>query len=317
MKAAILESPGKFTLKDLELPAIRDDELLVKVAACGICTSELDMWEGVSRGLEFPRFIGHEVGGTVEAVGKEVRNIKTGDHVALFAEGKGYAEYIAIKEPLAVPLSPRTRFEHALGEPIACSVNGVRKLDVQMNDSVCIVGCGFMGLIMLQVFKICGAGMLIAVDTRDSILNLARQLGAAYTFNPKRDDIKKNVSDLTGGKGVDIGVEAAGIQQTLDLTTELVRMEGKLEVFGYHQGEPRSVNWAYWNWMAFQIINGHTRSAHIYVEGMRLGLALLESGKLHMSPLVTHMFPLDDINEGFAVASAKEEDFVKGVIHIN
>jgi threonine dehydrogenase-like Zn-dependent dehydrogenase len=317
MHAAILEAPGSFVVKELEIPAIKSDELLVKVSTCGICTSELDMWEGKAKGLEFPRFIGHEVSGVVEAVGKDVKSLKPGDRVALFAEGKGYAEYIAIREAYAVKLLPETRFDLALGEPIACSVNGVRKLSMQMNDTVCIVGCGFMGLIMLQVFKVCGAGMMIAVDTRDSILDLARRFGAAYTFNPIRDNIKKEVMELTEGRGVDIGVEAAGIQQTLDMTTELVRMEGKLEVFGFHQGAPRIVNWGFWNWMAFQIVNGHTRSAHIYVEGMRLGLALLESKKLDMAPLVTHHFKLNEINDGFGVASKKQDNFVKGVITLN
>ena len=113
---------------------------------------------------------------------------------------------------------------------------------------------------------------------------------------------------------MDIGVECAGRQQTLDLAGNVVRMEGKLEVFGFHQGEPRAVPWGYWNWMAFQIVNGHVRSAHIYVEGMRQGLGLLEAGRLNMEPLVTHRFPLAEINRGFEVAASKQEGFVKGVI---
>jgi NADPH:quinone reductase-like Zn-dependent oxidoreductase len=75
MHAAILEAPGSFVVKELEIPAIKSDELLVKVSTCGICTSELDMWEGKAKGLEFPRFIGHEVSGVVEAVGKDVKSL--------------------------------------------------------------------------------------------------------------------------------------------------------------------------------------------------------------------------------------------------
>ncbi len=104
------------------------------------------------------------------------------------------------------------------------------------------------------------------------------------------------------------------MQETLDRASDLVRMEGKLEVFGFHQGERRLVPWGYWNWMAFHIINGHTRSGHIYVEGMRLGLQLLEAGKLEMKSLVTHRFRLDEINHAFEVASQKKEGFVKGII---
>jgi threonine dehydrogenase-like Zn-dependent dehydrogenase len=171
-----------------------------------------------------------------------------------------------------------------------------------------------MGLIMLQVFRARGAGLRIAVDTRDGMLALARTLGATHTLNPAAVDVVEEVKALTGGKGVDIGVEAAGLQQTLDLAASLVRMEGKLEVFGFHLGGTRTVDWAYWNWMAFQIINGHTRSPHIYVEGMRIGIGLMERGALDMQPLVTHRFPLDEINQGFRTAVAKADGFVKGVI---
>lgn len=272
------------------------------------------MWEGKATGLEFPRFIGHEPAGIVEAVGTDVRHFSAGDHVAAWSEGKSYAEFFTSKEAHLYKLRHETPFEYALGEPIACSVNGVRKANPQVHDSVCIVGCGFMGLIMLQVFRIMGAGLLIAVDTRSSMLELAKKFGATHTFDPRTTDVKNVVRDLTEGRGADIGVEGAGIQQTLDLTTDVVRMEGKLVVFGFHQGEPRKVNWGYWNWMAFQIINGHTRSGHVYVEGMKLGLRLLEDGKLFMKPLITHRFSLDEINTAFERASAKESGFVKAVI---
>jgi 2-desacetyl-2-hydroxyethyl bacteriochlorophyllide A dehydrogenase len=314
MRAAILQSPRNFKLETMAMPEVRRDEILVRTAVCGICTSELDMWEGKAVGLEFPRFIGHEVSGIVEAIGSDVTTVKNGDHVSLYAQGKGYAEYVVVPERVAVRLSPQTPFDLALGEPIACATNGVRKAAVQLNDSVCIIGCGFMGLIMTQVFKAAGAGMVIAVDTRESILEIARQVGASHTFNPRSGDVRREVKDLTDGAGVDIGVEAGGIQETLDLTSDLVRMEGKLEVFGFHQGPPRTVPWGYWNWMAFNIINGHSRSEHVYVEGMRIGLSLLESGRLRMERLVTHRFTLEQMNLGFEQASTKPDGFVKGVL---
>ena len=314
MQAAILCGPKEFKVEDRPIPAYEGDEILVKTSVCGICTSELDMWEGKAVGLEFPRFIGHEVSGIVEAVGSGVTTVKRGDHVSLYAQGKGYAEYVVVPERVAVKLSPETPFELALGEPIACATNGVRKAAVQLNDSVCIVGCGFMGLIMTQVFKAAGAGIVIAVDTRESILEIARHVGATHTLNPKTNDVRLAVKDLTNGAGVDIGVEAGGIQETLDLASDLVRMEGKLEVFGFHQGSPRTVPWGYWNWMAFNIINGHSRSEHVYVDGMRIGLALLESGRLKMERLITHHFAIEQMNLGFEQASTKPEGFVKGVL---
>lgn len=314
MKAAILSAPRRFDVQERDVPKPGPHEVRVRAAVCGMCTGEIEMWAGEVPGYEYPKFIGHEVSGVVEDVGERVEDVAVGDRVTVFATGQGYAEHVVVPARWVVQLQEDTPFDLALGEPIACSVNGVRKADPQLGDSVCLVGCGFMGLIMLQVFKARGAGLVIAVDTRDSMLEMARDLGATHTFNPQRDDVEAEVKALTGGDGVDVGVEAAGLQATLDLMSKLVRMEGKLEVFGFHQGGLREVDWAYWNWMAFQIVNGHTRNPDVYVEGMRLGIGLMERGQLYMEPLVTHRFGLDAINEGFELAESKQDGFVKGVI---
>lgn len=314
MQAAILEAPQRFVVTEQPVPEPGPGEVRVKAAVCGMCSGELEMWAGHVPGYEYPKFIGHEVSGYVDAVGPRVAGLREGDRVTVYAEGRGYAEYVVVPAAWAVKLAPETPFDLALGEPIACSVNGVRKAAPELGDSVALVGCGFMGLIMLQVFRAAGAGRLIAVDRRPSMLDLARRLGATDTLNPDEVDVVAAVKEKTDGRGVDIGVEAAGIQATLDLASKLVRMEGKLEVFGFHQGGLRQVDWAFWNWMAFQIVNGHTRSSHVYVEGIRIGVGLMEAGRLDMAPLVTHRFPLADINRGFEMAVSKAEGFVKGVV---
>ncbi|NNL48375.1 MAG: zinc-binding dehydrogenase [Acidimicrobiia bacterium] len=314
MQAAILTEPGQFEVGEIERPEPGFGEILVRTSVCGVCTGDVDVFLGRIKGLDYPRFLGHEVSGTVVAVGGGVGGLSEGDRVVLYAEGKGYAEYVVVPAVWAVKLGDKTPFHLALGEPIACSVNGVRKTDPQLNESVCIVGCGFMGLIMLQVFRARGVGDIIAVDRRDGALELAAGLGATHTINSDVDDVGESVRAITDGSGVDIGVEAAGRQETLDLVSGIVRMEGKLVVFGFHLGGPRTVDWAHWNWMAFHIVNGHSRSPSIYVEGMRAGIGLLESGKLDMGPLVTHRFPLGEINDGFRAAADKNGEFLKAVI---
>lgn len=314
MKAAILHEPGRFVIEERPVPEAGPGEIVVRTRVCGICTGELDQFEGRATGLTYPRFIGHEPAGVVSGVGAGVTGFSVGDRVVLYAEGEGYAEYVRVPAAWAVPLADEIPFGHALGEPIACSVNGVRKLDPQLNETVAIVGCGFMGLIMLQVFRARGAGDIIAVDRRPDMLALATSLGADHVLNPDQTDARAAVRELTGGRGVDIGVEAAGIQATLDLTAGIVRMEGQLEVFGFHQGSPRTVNWGHWNWMAFRIVNGHTRTQAVYVEGIRIGMEMIRNGMLDMAPLVTHTYTLDDINRGFEEAARKGPGFVKGLI---
>jgi L-iditol 2-dehydrogenase len=314
MNAAILHGPRKFVLEQMPVPEPADDELLVHTTMCGICTSEVDIWEGRAPGLTYPRFIGHEPAGVVARVGKQAKGFAVGDHVSVWSEGKAYAEYFTTPAAYAVRLRADVPLEHALGEPIACATNGALAAQPQLNESVCLVGTGFMGLIMLQVFRATGVGSIIAVDPRESSLTLAQQLGATHTLNPRTVNVVEEVRRLTGGQGVDIGVELAGRQETLDLVGNVVRMEGTLEVFGFHQGAPRAVPWGFWNWMAFRIVNGHVRSASRYVQGLKTGIGLLEAGRLNMAPMVTHRFPLDRINDGFAVASEKPEGYVKAVV---
>jgi threonine dehydrogenase-like Zn-dependent dehydrogenase len=315
MKVAILEEPGRFVVTDRPIPDVGSEDVLVRTSVCGVCSSEVDMFEGRNAALKYPRFIGHEVSGVVEKVGARGRGLSPGDRVTVYSEGRGYAEYTIVPAAWVVKIADETPLEQALGEPIACSVNGVRKADPELNDTVALVGCGFMALIMLQVFRARGAGRIIAIDRRRSALDLAERLGATDALlAADADAVVEEVMALTGGVGVDIGIEAAGVQATLDLTSRLVRMEGKLEVFGFHQGGLRTVDWANWNWMAFSVVNGHTRSQAVYVEGMRIGIGMMESGSLDMGPLVTHRYGLEDINIGFADAAAKPDGFVKGIV---
>jgi threonine dehydrogenase-like Zn-dependent dehydrogenase len=317
MKAAILHAPGRFEIEDRPVPSAGPGQIVLRTKVCGVCTGELEQFEGKASGLTYPRFIGHEPAGIVSEVGAGVEEFSVGDRVVVYAEGEGYAEYVRVPAAWAVPLDDAIGFGHALGEPIACSVNGVRKADPQLGESVAIVGCGFMGLIMLQAFRARGVGQVFVVDPREDMLELAGRLGADHLLNPEGTDVAQTVRGLTGGRGVDIGVEAAGIQATLDLVSSLVRMEGALEVFGFHQGGPRRVDWGYWNWMAFRIVNGHTRTQSVYVDGIRIGMDMIRNGMLDMAPLVTHAYRLDDINQGFREASRKGPGFVKGIIEFD
>src|SRR5262245_32631287 len=118
MKIAILSAPQTFEIADEPLPAIQPDEVLVRVAACGVCTSELDMWEGKAGPDIYPRYPGHEVSGIVERVGDEVRTLKLGDGVGVWAPGRGFAEYVVVKASSCYPAGD-VLLELALAEPLA------------------------------------------------------------------------------------------------------------------------------------------------------------------------------------------------------
>ncbi len=317
MKAAVLYGPHDWKIEDRPTPGIGENEVLLKIRACGVCHSEIHQWDKKISGLEYPRFIGHEVAGEVIGTGSSVKDFKIGDRVAAWADGKGYAEEIAVNRDMVFKINDNITYTEAMAEPIACTTNGVIRTNVQMNDTIALVGTGFMGLILLQELKLRGASKIIAIDIREEMLDLAKELGADEVINPAKEDAAGKIKTLTDGKGVDISFEVGGVQATLDLAPQICRMEGKLVIFGYHPGERKINDLGYWNWMAFNIINAHFRDIGTILNGTRVGMDLLNSGKIKMKKLITHQFELKEIEAAFNAALTKPAGFVKSVIVMN
>lgn len=123
------------------------------------------------------------------------------------------------------PIASHIPFEHALAEPIACATNGVLRANIQLGDTVALVGTGFMELLLLQQVALQGASAIIAIDPRQEMLELAQRFGANVAINPQKENAVQRVKELTDGAGVDAAFEAGGVQATLDLAAGLARME--------------------------------------------------------------------------------------------
>ena len=313
MKIAILTGPKEFQFQEEPLPALLPGEVLVRVAACGVCTSELDVWEGKAGGHMYPRYPGHEVSGVVAEVGKDVQGLTAGDRVAVLAPGRGFAEYVIVKSNHCFPAGDLP-LDLALGEPLACAVNGVELANVSLSDDVIIIGAGFMGNLVQKLVAMQGPRRLIVADTRPEALERALRLGATHAVNPARESLPEIVKALTDGKGADVSFEVVGAQAPLNMLGDVTRMSGKVVIVGYHQGEPRQIPLGYWNWMAFQILNAHFREEATVLRGMRIGMRLLTSGRLSLEDLVTHRFQLSEIDRAFLAAHEKPEGFVKSTV---
>jgi len=314
MKAAALVRPGSFSVYDIEIPTPKPNEVLVRVIACGVCSSELGMWKNKELKVENPLFIGHEVSGVVEKVGEEVTQFATGDRVTIFTEKGGYAEYISVPEKAVIKIADHVPFELALGEPIACAMNGTKRSGVQVGDTVVMIGLGFMGSLILQGIKLKGASQIIAIDPREESQELAAKLGVDVFLNSNEDDLERKVLELTDGLGADVVIESTGYQEPLDLATKLVKIRGRIVIFGYHQGGSRTIDVQTWNWKGLDVVNAHERDPDVYIEGMRTGIKLLNNNQLRMEPLVTHFYTIDQINEAFETATNKPNGFIKAVI---
>lgn len=313
MKIAILTGPKEFQFREEPLPALLPDEVLVQVAACGVCTSELDMWAGTAGSQMYPRYPGHEVSGIVVEVGKDVQGLAAGDRVAVWAPGRGFAEYVIVKSKHCFPAGDLP-LDLALAEPLACAVNSVELANISLSDDVVIIGAGFMGNLVQKLVTMQGPRRLIVADTRADALERALRLRATHVVNVTQQSLPQAVKALTEGQGADVSFEVVGAQAPLNMLGGVTRMSGKVVIVGYHQGEPRQIPLGYWNWMAFQILNAHFREEATILRGMRIGMRLLTSGRMTLEDLVTHRFGLDEIGQAFLTAHEKPEGFVKSTV---
>jgi L-iditol 2-dehydrogenase len=312
MKISVLRGPREFEVIDAPEPDIASDEVLIRVAACGVCNSDMEAYLG-SQGQNYPRFLGHEVSGTVEKVGDVVSDFKVGDRVGAWVTERGYADLVAVKAEYVLPAGD-VPLDEVLVEPLACAVNAIELANVSLGDDVVIIGAGFMGALMLRLIALQGPRHLIVADTRPDALELAKRGGATHVVNVANESLVDMVRELTDGKGADISIEATGAQAPLMMLGDVTRMSGKLAIVGFHQGGTRQIPLAYWNWMAFTIINAHFREVSTIMRGMKIGMRLLTSGRLSLADLVTHRFSLDEVGRAFQTTHEKPNGFMKSVI---
>lgn len=312
MRLAVLSAPQQIEVVEEPVREPAADEVLLRVASCGVCASELDMWDGRAD-IEYPRFPGHEVSGTVERAGSRVEGLRPGDPVAAWVTERGFAEYVAVKAEYCFPAGSLP-LELALAEPLACALNAVELAAPALGDDVVVIGAGFMGNLVQKLVRLKGPRHVIVADTRPDALERAIRLGATRAVDVRNESLVDVVRDATDGVGADVSFEVTGAQAALSSLGDVTRMSGKVAIVGYHQGGTRELPLAAWNWMAFQIVNAHFRDVGTIMRGMRAGMRLLTSGRLSLDDLITHRFALEQVNEAFATAVEKPEGFVKATV---
>ncbi len=303
--------------RTVSVPEPADDEVRIRLEGCGLCASDMPVWQGrdwFSYPAE-PGSPGHEGWGTVDAVGKDVQYIHKGYRVAALCYN-AYAEYDIAKACHVVELPDLFDSKPIPGEPLACAMNIFKRSCIKKGSTTAIVGAGWLGLLLIQLAKNAEANV-IAISRRPSSLEKAKECGADYTFSTEENpDIIKQVEDITGGDLCSCVIEAAGKQETLDLAGELTGVKGRLVIAGYHQDGQRKVNMQLWNWRGMDVINAHERNPAEYVRGMREAVKYMNKKVLNPFPLITHTFPLKDIQQAFKAQEQKPENFTKALITI-
>ena len=327
MKAAIFHGPNQaLKIEAVEIPKIGPDEILVKVAACGVCHTDLSYIDhGVPTFKKPPLILGHEPSGTVEKIGDNVANFKVGDRVVLPAVltcGKcaycrtgreniclnmvmygnhvdgAYAEFVkapakdALHLPEEIPLIEGCIIADAISTPYHAVKN---RGEVKPGDSVVVIGCGGVGINVVQIAAAVGASV-IAVDVLPSKLEWAKKLGAVETINAKEvEDVGKAIRKMTGG-GADVAFEVIGNPATIEQAFGCVKGGGRLVVVGYTHKDI-SINAGRIMFREMEIVGSLGCRPIDYVKLIEM----VRIGKIKVTELVTEKFSLNDINDAFDV----------------
>jgi len=311
----VVTGAGKLKIDRVPLPEPAAGQVRIRLEGCGVCASNLTPWEGPEwmESPTEPGALGHEGWGVVDAVGDGVSALRPGDRVGALS-GHAYAQYDLANASEVVKIPEALNDAPLPLEPFGCAFNIFRRSDVQVGQTVAIVGIGFLGAILVRLASNAGA-RVIAISRRQQSLDLARRMGAAETI-PMQDhwQIIERVRELTAGVFCDRVVEAVGKQWPLDLAAELTREGGRLIIAGYHQDGPRQVNMQLWNWRGFDVANAHERDPAVSVRGMREAVEAIERGIIDPADLVTHRYPLDRLDEALNATRDRPGNFVKAVV---
>ena len=265
MKALVLEAYNKLVYKEFPDPLVADDEVLIKVEAVGICGSDVHGMDGSSGRRIPPLVMGHEAAGTIMALGIDVKEWKEGDRVTFdstiyklddwytrkgmynLSDGRmvlgvspgeyrrhgAFAEYVNVPQHILYRIPDGVTFTQAsMVEPVAVAAHAVELCPLEWNDTAVVVGCGMIGLFVIQVLRTRGCGKIIAVDLEDEKLKLAMELGADVGLNSRKDDIRKEVEALTDGRGADVAFEVVGINATVKTAIDSVRRGATVTLVG-------------------------------------------------------------------------------------
>jgi L-iditol 2-dehydrogenase len=340
MKALLLSRYNQLELTDVPVPVAAPGELLVRVAACGICGSDVHGYDGSSGRRIPPIVMGHEAAGLVANVGEGVEGFEANDRVTFdstvscgecancrrgnvnlcdrrqvlgvscgeYRRAGAFAEFVTVPARICYPLPDHLAFEEAaLLEAVAVAVHAVALAPIPLGGSALVIGAGTIGLLLQQALRAAGCGRVFVTDLDATRLGLSKKLGATKTLL-SGEDLPKRVADLTGGIGVDVVIEAVGASQTIALAIDSVKKGGSVILVGNITPE---VNIHLQKVVSRQIrLQGSCASAGEYPRAIEL----VSRGEIQVRPLISAVAPLAQGPQWFERLHAREANLMKVVL---
>ena len=340
MKALLLSAYKHLELADLPIPAPAPDEVLIRVAACGICGSDVHGYDGGSGRRIPPLVMGHEAAGTIEALGAAIKNFAAGDRVTFdstvycgecsncrrgdinlcdrrqvlgvscgdYRRAGAFAEFVSVPARILHRLPENLPFaEAAMLEAVAVAIHAVNLAEISGNTTALVVGAGTIGILTMQALHAAGCARVFVSDVDSDRLEMARQLGATEILLSD-DSLHKKILQLTGGEGVDVALEAVGRNETVALAIDCVRKGGGVVLIG---NITPNVDLPLQKVVSRQIrLQGSCASAGEYPQAIRW----MSSGAIRVKPLITAVAPLEEGPRWFARLYAREPNLLKVVL---
>lgn len=342
-RAAYMTGLNKLEIREIEVPAPKEKEVLIKLEYVGICGSDVHYLEHGKIGdfvVNGDFILGHECAGTIVKVGSSVENLEVGDRVALepgctcgqceFCKTGRYnlcpdveflatppyhgclMNYIAFPANMAFKLPDQiSTKEGALVEPLAVGMHAAKQGNVKLGDTVVILGSGTIGLTTLLACKAFGATDIIVVDVIPKRLEYAKKLGATTIINAAEVDVLAEIDKLTNHKGVDIVIETAGSAKTIAQTPYLIKNGGCVVLVGM---APQDI--IEYNFSKIMAKEAEIKSVFRYRNIYPQAIKAISKGVIDISGIVTHEFAFSDIGKAFDFVINNKQDVVKAVIKI-
>ena len=314
MKKLFMTGPRTSEVKDVEELVPKRGEVLVKVKYTGVCTSEWHPWSVATAGMT----MGHEPVGIVVQVGEAVKNFKVGDRVSGLAKTSAFAEYCLIDESRTLKVPDNVADEDALAEPLSCIVSVASKLRIEKaGDPVVMVGVGYMGLGVMSLLKLQGAGKIIAVDIREEALENAKRFGATECYTPENIPDQYILREWNGDiweQGIGVVSEFTGTEEGLRLAGDMTRPHGTLGVGAWHQGGDRTVDFRLWGWKAITVINTHERRDDFQFECCKNAFEMLSAGVWDYKGISNHIYEMKNFDKANYDLENKPNNFIKALI---
>lgn len=323
-KAAVFLGKGKFSVEEREFREPTGHEILIRVRYCGVCGTDIHIYEGDkgSADVSPPVILGHEFSGEVVAVGDKVKHLRVGDRVSVdpnmycgecywCRNGKkhlcenmeaygvtkdgGFAEYALVLDSQAYRLPDNISYrEGAMTEPTSCCLHGIDLTEIRSGDTVMVVGCGNIGLLMIQLAKLSGAARIIGVDVAADHLELAKAAGADILINSAADDTDAILKE-NGVVCVDCVIDCAGLTQTAEYSVHYAGKGATVMLFGLTKPDDVA------GIKPFELFQKELtlRASFVNPDVFYRSLELLGSGDVEVASQIKQIIPLEDISRIF------------------